>query len=76
MKTFREYVVERDMQETLRTVNYKPGAIVPGTIRAGGPEKMNPLGVVNPSRPAKPKPYMPIFRMGKGTSQRSTVVGK
>jgi hypothetical protein len=49
MKTFSEYVAERDLQETLRTVKFKPGAIVPGTIRSGGPEKMNPLGVVNPS---------------------------
>jgi hypothetical protein len=71
MKTFKEYVAERELQETLRMVKYKPGAIVPGMIRSGGPEKMNPLGVVNPSKPASPKPYTPIFRAGK----KSTVAG-
>lgn len=65
MKTFKEYVEDRDLQEiAVKAVNYKPGAIIPGVVfKASGPEKMNPLASVAPS-----KPYMPIFRAGKKPS--------
>ena len=65
--TFREFLAMKEAE--VKSVNYKPGALVPSVLRAGGPEKMNPFKVQNPSAPSNPKPYMPIFRAGKGPKQ-------
>ncbi len=63
--TFKEFFYAQEA--SLRAINYKPGAQVPSLLsRNSGPEKMNPLGSVPPS-----KPYMPIFRTG---SQAKTTV--
>lgn len=73
--TFREYVVKRGLQEDVKAINYKPGALVPTTThRKGGPEHMNPFKAQNPSLPTKPKPYMPIFRGGKNPKQLASTV--
>lgn len=76
--TFSEYVAKRELQEGVKAVDYKPGALIPtDTHRKGGPEHMNPFKAQSPSLPVKPKPYMPIFRVGKSPKQSpSTIVGK
>ena len=64
--TFREFL--------LKSVQYKPDAKIPTTtFRLSGPEKMNPLQSVPPS-----KSYMPIFRMGnnRGKQAKTTVANR
>ncbi len=68
MKTFREWIAERELQETIRPVKYKPGAVVPPLFRNSGPEKMSAIQSIAPS-----KPYMPIFRAGKGQAKTQII---
>jgi len=71
--TFREYFAMREAE--VKAIDYKPGALIPSsTFRSGGPERLNPFKAQNPSAPVKPKPYVPIFRAGKGPKQASSSI--
>jgi hypothetical protein len=65
MVKFNEWLKVREA--TIKSITYRPGVIVP-SAHFGGPEKMNPLQSVPPSRP-----YLPIFRVG---NRKTTVANR
>jgi hypothetical protein len=65
---FREFLLQFEIK--LKPFTYKPDAKIPMPLfRNSGPENMNPFKTAHlPS-----KPYMPIFRMGKGQAKTNIV---